>query len=281
MPNLKENNMKWKAIAAAILMWGAASAAGAVGSMADVTVHDRAENRALPVYQHEGRYYVVGKPGNEYQIRVRNRAGADILAVVSVDGVNAVSGETANWGQTGYVLSPQQAYDVKGWRKSLARIAAFFFTEHQNSYAARTGRPDNVGVIGIAVFRRKVEPEARIDLSQPRREAPAAGARDDSPYPASADTMHGSGLGSARSAESAAERRQAPQAMEKSSSLGTGHGRSETSRVTHTSFERATAHPEEVIAIHYDTYANLVVMGVIRAPRIATPFPGQFVPDPR
>jgi hypothetical protein len=39
--------------------------------------------------------------------------------------------------------------------------------------------------------------------------------------------------------------------------------------------------PEEVIAIHYDTYRNLVAMGVIRALRIATPFPGQFVPDPR
>jgi len=36
-----------------------------------------------------------------------------------------------------------------------------------------------------------------------------------------------------------------------------------------------------VIAIHYDTYSNRVAMGVIRTPRIATPFPGQFVPDPR
>ena len=281
MLNLKENNMKWKAIAAAALMWSAAGAASAVGGMTDVTVHDRAENRTLPVYQHEGRYYVVGKPGNEYQIRVRNRTGADILAVVSVDGVNAVSGETANWGQTGYVLSSQQAYDIKGWRKSLSRVAAFFFTEHQNSYAERTGRPDNVGVIGVAVFRRKAEPEARIDLSRPRREAPTAGPRDDSPYPASADSMSGSGAGSARSAEGAADRSQAPQAAEKSTSLGTGHGRSETSRVSHTSFERATVNPEEVIAIHYDTYANLAAMGVIRAPRIATPFPGQFVPDPR
>ena len=44
---------------------------------------------------------------------------------------------------------------------------------------------------------------------------------------------------------------------------------------------RATASPEEVIAIHYDSYSNLVAMGVIRAPRSATPFPGHFVPDPR
>ncbi len=275
--------MNWKAMAVAILSFNAAGTAGAVGNFADVTVYDRVENRTLPVHRHAGRYYIVGKPGNEYQVRVRNRTGADILAVVSVDGVNAVSGETADWNQTGYVLGSHQGYDIRGWRKSLERVAAFFFTDHANSYAARTGRPDNVGVIGVAVFRKRAEPEARLDQSPPRAEPPASGARDDSPYPSSSDTASGSG--SARSAESVAGPRHAPspQAPQKSSSLGTGHGRSVSSHVTYTSFERATASPEEVIAIHYDTYANLVAMGVIRAPRVAlpSPFPGQFVPDPR
>jgi len=278
--------MNWKKIAAAVALCGAAGTAGAVGNIADVTVHDRVENRTLPVYRHDGRYYVVGRPGNEYQVRVRNRAGADILAVVSVDGVNAVSGETANWSQTGYVLGPGQGFDIRGWRKSLERIAAFYFTEHQNSYAARTGRPQNVGVIGVAVFRKKMEPEARIDQSPPR-EAPYSGAPDEGPYPAAPESTYGSASGAARSAESAADsmagaRRHAP-SPQRSPSLGTGHGRSESSRVTYTNFERATASPEEVIAIHYDTYANLVALGVIRAPRLATPtpFPGQFVPDPR
>ena len=145
------------------LLVGFSSVAGAVGGIADVTVYDRVENRTLPIYQHNGRYYVVGKPGNEYQIRVANRGRQEILSVVSVDGVNAVSGETANWEQTGYVLGNTQAFDIRGWRKSTDRIAAFYFTEHQNSYAARTGRPQNVGVIGVAVFRKKYEPPVRID----------------------------------------------------------------------------------------------------------------------
>ena len=261
--------MKLSMIAAGALLCGLAGPAAAAGNLADVTVHDRADGRALPDYRHHGRYYVVGAPGNEYRVRVRNRTGGDILAVVSVDGVNAVSGETANWDQAGYVLGPRQGFDVKGWRKSLERVAAFYFTDHRNSYAARTGRPDNVGVIGVAVFRRKAEP----------------GARDDSPYPAGADAMSGAGTGAARSAESVASARDAPspRAPRKSSSLGTGHGRSVSSSVTATEFERATDYPEEVVAIHYDTRANLVAMGVIRAPRVAlpSPFPGQFVPDPR
>jgi hypothetical protein len=174
--------MKRGLFAAGSLLWTIAGPAGAVGNLVDVTVFDRMENRALPVYRHEGRHYVVGKPGNEYQIRVSNRTSGEILSVVSVDGINAVSGETANWNQTGYVLGPHHGFDIKGWRKSLERVAAFFFTEHQNSYAARTGRPDNVGVIGVAVFRKKAEPEARIGESPPRPEPPAARAREDSPY---------------------------------------------------------------------------------------------------
>lgn len=277
--------MNWKKIAVAVALSCAAGTAGAVGNIADVTVYDRAEGRALPVYHHEGRYYVVGKPGNEYQIRVRNRGGADVLAVMSVDGVNAISGETANWNQTGYVLAPGLSYDISGWRKSLDRTAAFYFTEHQNSYAARTGRPENVGVIGIALFRKKVEPEARIDQSPPR-EQPWSGARDDNSFsssaPSAADSLAESAAGSARSAEGSGALRRAP-SPQRSPALGTGHGRIETSRVTYTGFERATPGPEEVVAIHYDSYRNLVALGVIRASRVATPtpFPGQFVPDPR
>jgi len=269
-------------VAAGLLLWAAAGPVGAVGSLVDVTVYDRTERRTLPVHRHENRLYVVGKPGNEYQIRVRNRTGGDILSVVSVDGVNAVSGETAAWHQAGYVLGPRQGFAVKGWRKSLERVAAFFFTEHQNSYAARTGRPDNVGVIGVAVFRRKPDSEARIDQSPPRAEPPAPGAREDNSYPEPVESGAAEGS-SSRAGESASDRLHAParQTAKKSSSLGTGHGRSQASYVTYASFERATPGPEEVIAIHYDNYSNLVAMGVIRGPRIASPFPGQFVPDPR
>ena len=77
----------------------------AVGGMADINVYDRSESRSLPVYWHEGRAWVVGKPGNEYQISVRSRQGEEVLAVLSVDGINVITGETASPQQSGYVLS--------------------------------------------------------------------------------------------------------------------------------------------------------------------------------
>jgi hypothetical protein len=225
----------------------------AAGNLADVQILDRATGRSLPVYESEGRWFVAGKPGNEYQVSVRNRSGGDLLAVVSVDGVNVVSGETAAQWQSGYVIDRGRSMAIRGWRKSLQKVAAFYFTDLGDSYAARTGRPDNVGVIGVAVFRRKPEPMA--ELAESRARADVAGAANES------------------------EARRAPSAAQKS--IGTGHGRVETSTARYVEFERESDAPNELIAIHYDTYANLVARGVIREERRwPAPFPGGFVADP-
>ena len=226
----------------------------AAGSLADVQIHDRASGRALPVYESAGRWFIAGKPGNEYHVTVRNRAGGDLLAVVSVDGINVVTGETAAASQSGYVIDRGSAMSIKGWRKSLEKVAAFYFTDLGDTYAARTGRPENIGVIGVALFKRKPEPVLELEQPQSRGE----------PGTAAAD-------GAARSAR--------PRAPEKS--IGTGHGRSQTSQARYVAFERESDTPNEMVVIHYDTYANLVARGVIpQSPRWPSPFPGGFVPDP-
>jgi len=245
----------------------------AVGRLADVSIHDRTDNRHLQVYWHEGKAWVIGKPGNEYQIRIRNRAADQVMAVMSVDGVNIVSGETARPDQTGYVLAANRTFDIAGWRKNTAQTAAFYFTQLPDSYAARTGRPDDVGVIGVALFRRKpadppisIAPPAAREIRPQPFDAPAA--RSESPARADSSSI-------ASSAGSLLSR----QAEEK---IGTGHGRIEDSRVTYTSFARATSAPAEVVAIYYDSHRNLVARGVIREPTVPVtprPFPG-FVADP-
>lgn len=232
-----------------------AGSALAAGNLADIEIYDRASGRTLPVYESGGRWFVAGKPGNEYQVTVRNRSGGDMLAVISVDGINVVSGETAAQWQSGYVIDRGRSLSIKGWRKSLEKVAAFYFTDLGDSYAARTGRPDNVGVIGVAVFKRKPEPIAELEESRARGDA-AGAAADNAPRSASA-----------------------PQPAQKS--IGTGHGRVQASAARYVEFERDSDSPSELIAIHYDTYANLVARGVIREERRwPSPFPGGFVADP-
>jgi len=111
-------------------------------TLASVDVYDRTADEALPVYRHHGRKYVAGQPGNEYAVRIRNCTGQRLLAVLSVDGVNAITGETASTNQSGYVIEPYGYVTVEGWRKDLNRSAAFYFSDPSDSYAARTGRPN-------------------------------------------------------------------------------------------------------------------------------------------
>ena len=106
-----------------LVLFVAVCPAFAVGLLADVSVYDRSSREILPVFQADGRWYVAGRTGNEYEVRVRNETGGDLLAVVSVDGVNVVSGETASISQSGYVIGPRQSLSIQGWRKSLARVA--------------------------------------------------------------------------------------------------------------------------------------------------------------
>jgi hypothetical protein len=249
-------------IAAALLC--SSQSALALGSLAEVSVFDRSAGRVLPVAWGGGAAYIVGQPGNEYGIRVSNRSGVDLLAVVSVDGVNVVTGETASPSQSGYVIPAGASVEISGWRKSLQDIAAFYFTDLGDSYAARTGRTEDVGVIGVALFKARAAEPVWLDQRGPgandqwgRQDAPAERAK--------------SAAGSAQPA-----RKPAP-----APSLGTGHGRRESAPVRQVQFEREANTPNEVIALRYDSRQNLVALGILapseHAPR---PFPAAFVPDP-
>jgi hypothetical protein len=225
----------------------AACEAQSIGGLAEVSVVDRETGAMLSPYYYRGEYWIAGRPGARYAIYIHNRLAERLMAVTSVDGVNVISGATAGWNQTGYVFASGERYQITGWRKSDAEIAAFTFTASPNSYAERTGRPANVGVIGVALFREQLA----------RREA--------------------------ESDASVAARSAAPAAK-----LGTGHGEREYSYVGHTEFARLQSEPNEVIRIHYDSFANLLAMGIVKraqpAPSGVNPFPAspdqQYVPDP-
>jgi hypothetical protein len=257
-----------------------------LGALMQVSIVDRGTGRELPVYRHRGEYWVAGTPGARYAIRVRNTQGERLMAVMSVDGVNVVSGETAALEQNGYVLGAGERADITGWRKSDAQVAAFEFTARANSYASRTGRPDDVGVIGVAVFRERAAPVPQwappVSRAAPRSEAepPAREQRADATPPAA-------GTASANKATADEADKAAPAAP--APSLGTAHGRRETSHAGHTSFERASRSPQELIRIRYDSRENLVAAGVIPPPPprwpagTPSPFPGSnlgYVPDP-
>ncbi|HKU86149.1 MAG TPA: hypothetical protein VJV77_07405 [Casimicrobiaceae bacterium] len=264
--------------------------------LASVDVYDRTNGTVLAVYEKDGRRYVIGAPGHEYEIRIRNRTGERILAVTSVDGVNVVSGETASPAQSGYVIDAGGSVEIAGWRLSLERTAAFYFTDLRDSYAGRTGRPNDVGVIGVAVFRERPRANplsslrdkiaAQGDAHRERGDVPASPGLTEQPQADASAADAGEPSRSARQEAAAAGGATEAKRFAAAPKLGTGFGRDETSYAQHVRFDRASTSPVETIAIQYDRRDNLIAMGVLTQPRYAQrppdPFPAmQFVPAPR
>lgn len=223
-------------------------------ALVHLSVVDRDTGQPLAELPHRDQRWIEGAPGHRYALRLANLSGQRVLMVVSVDGVNALTGQTAQPRQGGYVLGPWQSTEITGWRKSLQDVAQFVFTDLGDSYAARTGRPHNLGVIGVAVF-----------LEQ----APVAVA----PAPMDVPADRTSAAPSPIPAESVQQ-------------LGTGHGTREWAPVTGTEFTRASDQPQQLTQLRYDTRRRLVALGIVPRERpdwqAGTPqaFPGRFVPDP-
>src|ERR1700675_788641 len=281
--------MKRLCISVVLFAMGLFAEAHAVGRLADVSVIDRDSGCALPVHFLRGEYWVAGSPGARYAIEIRNRLGERVLAVTSVDGVNVVSGGTAGCGQTGYVFGAGEAYQITGWRKSDSDVAAFAFTPSPNSYAERTGRPANVGVIGVALFRERpaaVVPEASL-LGEAAPQERSNRATDAAAASASAAPA----APAARAADSLAKSSgnyAYPSYQSPAPKLGTAHGQRESSWVAHTEFQRMQSEPNEIVRIRYDSMENLVAMGILpgRGRMLLEPNPCQcvasrfYVPDP-
>lgn len=250
-------------------------------NLVDIDVIDRDSGREMPLYETRGRAYIAGEPGHRYSINLSNRSGERVLAVLSVDGVNAVTGQSASPQQSGYVLAPYQTTQVNGWRKSNNQVAQFIFTAPWDSYASRTGRPQNVGVIGVAVFReaRQVWYPREDEIS--RRDEPRYERGRMSSEPMPAPSSSAGAAGEAAGSDQMAKRADRDQHSE----LGTAHGDREWSEVRTTEFRRASSTPDAIVEVQYDTFAHLVERGVIprrsrlyeREPRA---FAGGFVPDP-
>ncbi|MCB1605601.1 MAG: hypothetical protein KDI71_01300 [Xanthomonadales bacterium] len=246
-----------------ISMFAAASVAQA---QVQLEVVDRHTGQTLREYRQGDERWIAGLPGHRYAINLRNRSSQRVLAVVSVDGVNVITGDTARPDQSGYVLEPWASTEIKGWRKSMRDVAAFEFVALPDSYAARTGRPDNVGVIGVAVFAERTRPA--IALEDYRSRGPAA----EPGYPGGYDKSAPS-----TQADDFAGRQE----------LGTGHGRREGDRARYVEFERASSRPSQILRLYYDDPQRLIAMGLMPNPYRYRPgipqrpsaFPG-FVPDP-
>ncbi len=129
-------------------------------SLVDVSLVDGLGN-TMPLFYHEGQYYVEARDLAEYRIEVKGHASGKLEVLTSVDGMNTLKKEKAHFQLSrGMVISGRTLYDVKGWRIDDDHTRPFVFTVLSAEAIATqvTKRTDNLGVIAVAVYREYVEP---------------------------------------------------------------------------------------------------------------------------
>jgi hypothetical protein len=237
---------------------------------------------------------------------------------MSVDGLDVIDGETADFvGKRGYVIPAGGELRLEGWRVSTAEVAAFRFSSVRSSYAGRKGQPRNVGVIGVAIFREREQPQmiidepvyrggwrdeydgdpGSVDESSGGDDAPEA-AQSPPPRPSadsaersveSTGTLGGATAPRGRSEGGKMHRRQTDRA-----GLGTGFGENRHSAVMWTRFERENpSQPTALAELRYNDATGLAALGVPIQPQLpdedemahretADPFPGtRFATPPK
>lgn len=108
-------------------------------------------------YSHEGRTFIEAKIGSEYEIVVSNSLGlTKVLAVISVDGLNAINGKPSADNDSGYIVGYHDNVKVKGFRYSNDEVGAFKFSSKGDSYAKTQGKNSQCGVIGVRVYDEKL-----------------------------------------------------------------------------------------------------------------------------
>ncbi len=211
-----------------------------------------------PAPDGSGRYYLEARAGSRYAVALANRTGDRVGVVLTVDGLNAISGERDTGRGRMYVLDPWQATSVQGWRSSLQEVRRFTFVDERRSYATRSGKAnEKMGWIEVAVYRERQAfvrarphpyPERRRPYpieeqeSSGRTQAPAA------PEPPSA----GDAAGATARLESDTKR----------SYPGTGWGQRTHDPVVLVSFD-PEAEPRERITLRYEYRPALVALGVV------------------
>jgi hypothetical protein len=264
--------------------------AGGDGPGGRVGVTVEVEGRRAPLYPapDSDRFYLEARAGARYAVSLTNRTRERLGVVLTVDGLNAISGQRdAGLGRM-YVLGPWERTTVRGWRSSLADVRQFTFVDERASYAARAGKANgHMGWIEVAVFReqrplvarpcgrepwcgdrpvdRTMEPEAR---ASERDEEGRAARRDEdraegaAAPPASEVARNRDDMAESRSGELY---RPAPAAPSAKSFPGTGWGDRAYDPVTVVEF-RAESAAAERITLRYEYEGALRALGILRSP---------------
>lgn len=212
--------------------------------------------------------FVEGRKGSEYKIKVINNTWTKIKVVISVDGLDIVTGQRAKPNAGGYVLNAYETQVIEGWRINDNEVRKFFFTNKKNSYNNKTGNDiNNLGVIGILAYKLHVQPIMLAYNTLLSGRYKGNNVQWDS-YPSNGYNLQES-YGAVESKTNSLGTRRV------TASVGTGMGAVKESKVV-TVNETFETTPYASIMMYYKTKKELEAMGIKVAPVKNKPLPSAF-----
>lgn len=234
----------------------------------EILVHGSAAKE----YYHKGSYYIEGKEGSRFSLRMRNSSNQKALFVPTVDGLSIMSGKEASFKSKGYIVDAYDSVTIDGWRTSDDNIAEFFFSSPKQSYAKKIDKGGNLGVIGCAVFKQKER--TKIEYIPYTVYQPCTGHHHHwntpcySCNPSVTLTNTSTGDGSIQTSASlinisasASSNFLSQVSTPRGIGLGIGFGEDKYSPVITVDFEKEDS-PSEVFSIYYNTRQNLESLGI-------------------
>lgn len=115
------------------------------------------DSRPIRTHVHENKTFIESKENAIYQIRVKNKTGARIKAIIAVDSISIVTGKPISDkpDETGYILGPYEEQVFRGYRVDANQVAEFKFVKREASYATSKGEVANNGVISVRALAEK------------------------------------------------------------------------------------------------------------------------------
>ena len=234
-------------------------------------LHLCVSGRPLPEYHHNGGTYLEGRSASDYAIRLRNRTARRIEVVLTVDGLDVITGEEGSALAQGYVLDAYQTTDIKGFSRGREKAAAFRFAGKEMSYRAQMGKGSGgVGVIGAAVYEERAPVRFNpypLYPPYPPYVSPPWILRWQSLGPITCGSVTPNGT--MRSSASVTVSTQAVAGMPTAQTqmnvqnLGTEYGSEVEFHTGTTAFGRATDNPAETLVLYYDDAVGLAERGVV------------------
>ncbi len=197
-------------------------------------------------YPYRGTTYIEAIRGRDFSIQLRNPTPYRVAVALSVDGLNTIDAKhTDSWNASKWVLEPWETTEISGWQVSDRTARRFYFTGERNSYGAKLGQVQNLGIIEAVFYRERTPRFSDVDPRRYREE----GGVDSGAIPAP-------------SASAEAQRKQAADAETSDDYAATGMGRRTDHAVEEVDID-LERQPMATIAIRYEFHPQLVKLGVL------------------